>query len=104
MPTLPHQARAWAESFGSDAARYDRGLPDWDPWARGPLDPYGAILDRAAEGMRAAGLAAPERWRHDWAREYTRDAWLEAVSTGGDVARMSPEQLAALLAALTEVL
>jgi hypothetical protein len=34
MPTLasadpvePHQARAWAESFGSDAARYDRAQP-----------------------------------------------------------------------------
>jgi SAM-dependent methyltransferase len=83
---------------------YRRALPDWDPWARGPLDPYGAIVDRAADGMRAAGLAAPERWRHDWEREYTRDAWLEAVSTGGDVARMTPEQLDALLAALAEVL
>jgi SAM-dependent methyltransferase len=26
-PQLPHQARAWAESFGADAARYDRARP-----------------------------------------------------------------------------
>ena len=86
------------------SAAYRRALPDWDPWAHGPLDAYGAILDRAADGMRSAGFAEPERWRYDWEREYTRAEWLEAVSTGGDVARMTPAQLEALLAALAGVL
>jgi SAM-dependent methyltransferase len=84
------------------SAAYRRALPDWDPWARGPLDAYTAILDRAAEGMEAAGFDDPERWRYDWARTYARAEWLEAVSTGGDTARMTPAQLEALLAALAE--
>jgi SAM-dependent methyltransferase len=86
------------------SAVYRRALPDWNPWAHGPLDAYTAILDRAADGLRAAGFSEPERWRYDWARTYTREEWLEAVRTGGDVARMTPPQLEALLAGLGEVL
>ena len=29
MPTQPHQARAFAESFGIDAERYDRARPEY---------------------------------------------------------------------------
>jgi SAM-dependent methyltransferase len=84
------------------SAAYRRALPDWNPWARGPLDAYGEIVDRTEAGMRAAGFGAPERWRYDWAHSSTRDDWLDAVRTGGDVARMTPAQLEALLAALAE--
>jgi SAM-dependent methyltransferase len=97
MTPAPELAAAFSRA-------YARALPDWNPWAHGPLDAYGAILDRAADGMRAAGFAEPERWRYDWAQTYTRDAWLESVRTGGDVARMTPAQLDALLAALAEAL
>jgi SAM-dependent methyltransferase len=86
------------------SAVYRRALPDWDPWAHGPLDAYTAILDRTADGMRAAGFGEPERWRYEWERSYTREEWLDAVRTGGDVARMTPDQLEALLAGLGEAL
>jgi SAM-dependent methyltransferase len=93
-----------AELAAAFSAAYRRALPDWDPWARGPLAAYTAILDRAAEGLRAAGFREPERWRYDWERTYTRAEWLEAVRTGGDTARMTPAQLDALLAALADAL
>jgi hypothetical protein len=31
-----------------------------------------------ADGIREVeGFTDPERWRFDWERSYTRDAWLE---------------------------
>jgi SAM-dependent methyltransferase len=76
------------------AAAYRQVMPDWNPWARSPLDAYAALFTKAVDGIRVAGaLSEPERWRFDWERSYTRDEWLDQVSTGGDASQFSPAQL-----------
>jgi SAM-dependent methyltransferase len=76
------------------AAVYRQVMPDWNPWARSPLDAYAALFTKAVDGIRVAGaLSEPERWRFDWERSYTRDEWLDQVSTGGDASQFSPAQL-----------
>ncbi|WP_433615567.1 class I SAM-dependent methyltransferase [Dactylosporangium sp. CA-139114] len=62
---------------------------------------YRPLADRAAEGMRAAGgFGEPEPWTLPWRRDYTRDEWLEQVSTSGGVNRLPAEILAGVLADL----
>ncbi|MDQ0381641.1 class I SAM-dependent methyltransferase [Amycolatopsis thermophila] len=62
MPTLPHEARATAESFGVDAARYDRSRPPYPAALIERIAAAGAdVLDVgcgtgiAARQLRAAG-------------------------------------------------
>ncbi|MER7272885.1 class I SAM-dependent methyltransferase [Dactylosporangium sp. NPDC000244] len=60
---------------------------------------YRPLADRAAEGMRTAGgFGEPEPWTFPWRRDYTRDEWLEQVSTSGGVNRLPAETLAGVLA------
>jgi SAM-dependent methyltransferase len=60
---------------------------------------YQTILDRAADGMRAAGgFGAADKWRYDWEQTYTRDEWLELMPTHGGMTRLSAGQRAAILA------
>ncbi len=60
---------------------------------------YGALCDRAAGGIRAAGaFGEPERWHFDWDRSYSRDEWLDQLPTFGGHTRLPPDQLAELLA------
>lgn len=62
------------------------------------IDGYGAILDKAADGLRAAGgFTRPDRWRLDWDHHYTRDEWLDVLPTQGGNTRMPAEQLRVLL-------
>src|SRR5690242_4721301 len=90
-------APALAEAL---AAVYRRVVPDapLQPWARPPLEAYRAIIARAADGIRDTGaFGEPEQWRFDWERSYTREEWLEQVSTGGDVSRLASGTLDELL-------
>jgi SAM-dependent methyltransferase len=76
------------------AAVYRQVMPDWNPWARSALDAYSALFTKALDGIRVAGaFSEPARWRFDWERSYTRDEWLDQVSTGGDASQFSPAQL-----------
>ena len=94
--------REIAETF---SAVYRRVLDDWDPWARPALDPYSAILTRAAEGMRATGaFDEPEQWRFDWERSYTRDEWLDQLPTGGDASQLEPGKLEELLTGMGDAI
>lgn len=62
--------------------------------------PYRAILDKAADGIRAAGcFGEPEQWRYDWEFTYTRDAWLDVVPTQGAFTRLPAAALAEVLEA-----
>jgi SAM-dependent methyltransferase len=62
------------------------------------IDAYRAILDAAAEGIRASGaFVAPDEWRVDWVRHYGRDEWLEQVPTFGGFAQFDPPVQDALL-------
>jgi SAM-dependent methyltransferase len=65
-------------------------------------EPYQPLLDKAADGMRAAGgrFGAPEQWRYDWEFTYTRDAWLDVMPTQGAFTRFPAERLAPVLEAV----
>jgi SAM-dependent methyltransferase len=66
---------------------------------RNAVDAYQAILDKAADGMRATGaFAEPEQWRYDWERTYTRDEWLDQMPTGGGLAGLPAALVAEVLA------
>jgi SAM-dependent methyltransferase len=82
----PELARAFAEV-------YRRVAPDlpFRPWADDPLDLYGGIFGKAADGL-AAAFGEPEQWRVDWEREYTRDEWLDQVPTHGGHNRLPQAQ------------
>ncbi len=83
---------------------YRRVLPDSlgaQAAAMRDQDPYGAMCDKAADGMRRAGaFGAPERWRFDWELSYTRDEWLDLLPTQGIHTRLPPDTLAELLAGM----
>jgi SAM-dependent methyltransferase len=94
----PEAAAAFAEV-------YDRVLPD-GMMARAyrssgtAVQLYSAMLDKAEEGMAAAGVfGEPERWRYDWELVYGRDEWLDQIPTQGAHTTLPPGQLADLLAA-----
>jgi SAM-dependent methyltransferase len=89
------------------AAVYRRVVPEWprNPWARPGLDAYSPILQRTADGMRAAGtFTEVEQWRFDWERRYSRDEWLEQMATGGDASQFPRAKLEALLAGTGDVI
>lgn len=90
-----------AEPF---AAAYRRVAPD-SPLSGGPgrrpLDLYQQQYAKLAETVRGTGrFHDPEQWRFDWERTYTRDQWLELLPTTGGLTRLSPDQLAGILAAV----
>jgi SAM-dependent methyltransferase len=63
------------------------------------LAQYQALLDKAADGLRAnASFGEPEQWRVDWQRTYTRDEWLDQLPTSGAFTRLPKERVAQLLA------
>jgi len=94
-----------AEVAGAFAAVYERVAPDAlaaRAYRHGGsmIDGYKAILDKAADGLRATGaFEPPERWRLDWERYYTREEWLDVLPTQGGNTRIPPQQLEALLGA-----
>jgi hypothetical protein len=59
------------------------------------------MCDKAAEGpAQSGGFHEAERWRFDWDRSYTRDAWLDQVLTFGGHAQIPPAKLQELLSGL----
>jgi SAM-dependent methyltransferase len=90
----PELAREFAEV-------YRRTLPDlpFTPWARPALEGYETIVEKAEDGIEQA-FGAPERWRYDWEQAYTRDEWLDQLPTHGGHSRVSPAQLAEIVAGI----
>jgi SAM-dependent methyltransferase len=83
------------------AAVYQRVVPDSPlvvPAMASPLDAYQVIVDKAADGIRAADrFGEPEQWRFDWERTYTRDEWLDQMPTSGALTQLPPDRLAEVL-------
>ncbi|MGW5351027.1 class I SAM-dependent methyltransferase [Streptomyces sp. NPDC004031] len=87
-----------AEPF---AAALRRAVPD-SPLsaqpARRPLDAYQALYATFSDAIRDTGaFDAPEHWRYDWQRSYTRDEWLALLPTTGGLTRLTPSQLSVIL-------
>ncbi|WP_307796231.1 class I SAM-dependent methyltransferase [Amycolatopsis sp. 195334CR] len=59
---------------------------------------YQPMLDRAAEGIRAAGgFGEPSQARYTWDRYYTRAEWLDQLPTTGALTQLPPDRLAVVL-------
>jgi SAM-dependent methyltransferase len=94
------------------AAVYHRAVPNSPfsrPGDRRPvlptLEAYSAFFTRAADGIgRAGAFSAPEQWRFDWDRRYTRGEWLDQVPTFGGHSLIPAVQQAELLAGLGAVI
>jgi SAM-dependent methyltransferase len=81
-----------AEAFAAVHERIATGLPH--AWRAGSGAPYGPMLDKAAEGVRAAGgFGVPQEWRVDRERTYTRDQWLDQLPTFGLASRLPADVL-----------
>lgn len=90
-----------AEPF---AAAYRRVAPDsplnGQP-ARRPLDLYEAGYAKFADRIRETGrFGEPGQWRFDWQHSYTRDQWLDLLTTTGGLTPLRPDQLAGILDAV----
>jgi SAM-dependent methyltransferase len=83
------------------AAALRRAVPD-SPFNAAPGragDPYAAMLDTAAAGLReVGGFGEPERWRHEWNHTYTKAQWLDQLPTTGSLTRVPADALAEILA------
>nr|WP_225802738.1 class I SAM-dependent methyltransferase [Streptomyces sp. NK15101] len=92
---LPQVAEAFAEV-------YRRVMPDSlaeRQWTVPAVDGYTALCAKAADGIRqVGGFVAPEQWRFDWERAYTRDEWLDQLPTQGAFTRLPPAKLEKVLA------
>jgi SAM-dependent methyltransferase len=88
-----------AEAF---SVVYHRVLPDLlFNWAKPVLDAYSVLFGKAADGIREAGaFGDSQQWRFDWERSYTRDEWLDQVSTHGGHSQLPPAKQEALLAGI----
>ncbi|GII78848.1 methyltransferase type 11 [Sphaerisporangium rufum] len=88
-----------AEEFAAGLRSAVPGLPPALTEASRDADPYGPTRAAAAEGIRAAAVFdEPEERRFDSERPYTRDEWLETLSTSGLHARLTPAQRAEVAA------
>lgn len=76
------------------AARLDRASLE---------EAHAAMCARTAGGIRATGaFSEPQQWRFEWAQQYTREAWLEALQTAGGA--IQEDHLADLLRSVGSVI
>lgn len=94
-----------AAEFATVFESLNTGLP-FNPWAAPPqADPYGAILDRAVDGLRRTGaFGSVQRRALEWQAIVGRDAWLEQASTAGGINRLPKDQLELLLHGMGEAI
>ncbi len=75
--------------------------PDPGLSGRRPLELYEKMYRGFGEAVEATGaFGAPERWRFDWERVYTRDEWLDLLPTTGNLTRLPAERLTPVLDAV----
>jgi len=93
-----------AAAFGAVYRRVETGLP-FDPWSVDPMAGQQMLMQRVIDGLARCGAFGEVRqWRTDWAREYTRDEWLDLVPTSGGHHLIPRPRLDELLAGLGEVI
>ncbi len=90
-----------AEVADAFAAACRRAVPD-SPFnsqpARRALDLYQAMYTGFADKIGQTGaFSEPEQWRFDWEQSYTRDQWLDLLTTTGGLTQVPPGKLADVL-------
>jgi len=90
-----------AEAFGEVYRRTMPHLPYLHSGGRSALDAYSSGFARATDGIRQTkAFGEPEQWRYEWERSYTRDEWLDQVSTHGDHRQFPAPKLEEILAGI----
>jgi SAM-dependent methyltransferase len=93
-----------AEAF---TAVYAKVLPESPIYQRamaGP-DSYAGVLKKSAEGLKqVGGFAETEEWRFDWAKDYSRDEWLEQLPTFGGHGQLPDEVRTALFSGIGDAI
>ncbi|WP_410566657.1 class I SAM-dependent methyltransferase [Amycolatopsis sp. cmx-4-61] len=86
-----------AEAFSAACRRVLPGLP-FAAESRPAAEIYDVMFTGFADAIaKAAGFGAPDRWRFEWERTYTRDEWLDFLPTTGGLTRLPPAELAEVL-------
>lgn len=86
------------EAFAALCRRAAPDSPFLQALTKPAMDAYQTMLTKAADGIGQVGaFGAPEQWRHDWERSYTRDEWLDQLPTHGPLTRLPPDKLAQVL-------
>lgn len=94
---VPDTPRELSEALVAALRRVAPDTPfDLGAMTRREAEPYRVMLDRTAEGIRAAdaGFGEPEEWRFGWERSFTREEYLDQLATFGPFTRLGPEGLA----------
>ncbi|MGC4856306.1 class I SAM-dependent methyltransferase [Micromonospora sp. DT4] len=95
-----------AEGFAAAYRRVEPGSPmdarsagTLSAFSAGPnLAAYQVLFDNALIGIRQVGrFNEPERWRFDSEQSYTRDEWLEQMTTFGPLLRLPGHKRAQIL-------
>ena len=87
-----------AESFAEAFRRVAPDSPVNLQAAGNPVEIYQAGFAKVGDAFRAAGgFGEPEQWRFDAERSYTRDAWLEQLSTTGGLTPLPADRRAEVL-------
>jgi len=90
-----------AEAFANVYREIDPDSMLARPPSRAAGDPYGALLEQAADGVRrSSAFDEPTMQRYAWEQAYTRDAWLDQVPTSGVASQLPPDLLARVIAGL----
>ncbi len=86
-----------AEAFATGCRRVLPGAP-FAGESRPAAEIYDVMFTGFAEAMAGAdGLGAPDRWRFEWERRYTREEWLDFLPTTGGLTRLPRAELAEIL-------
>lgn len=78
---------------------FKNAVPDFPLSAPKPArDVYETMFATFADGVRkTAGFGEPEQHRFDWERYYTRDDWLDLLTTTGGLTQLPKDALAQVL-------
>jgi SAM-dependent methyltransferase len=97
----PEIAQAFADA-------YRRAVPDAPfrlPTDRPSGESYRMLYDGFAQKIRDDGrFGEPEAWRFDWTRPYSRDEWLDLLTTTGGLTSLAPAQRDEVAAAVGSVI
>jgi SAM-dependent methyltransferase len=95
----------FAEGFSSVYQRLLPGFPFFQTGTPTGVASYTPLSDKAADGLGQTGkFSEPEKWQFDWERHYTTAEWLDAIPTFGGHGQIRPDELAALLSGIGEVI